>query len=323
MSEATPLRILVLGGTQFVGRAVVEAALARGHEITLFNRGQTNPDLFPDVEKLRGDRSHDLSALADREWDAAIDVAAYVPRLVELAVQQLESQVERYVFVSSVSVYADQSVPQFEDSRLEVLADPEDVSPESYGARKAACEAVVRSALGERATIVRPGLIVGPHDATDRFSYWPKRIAEGGRVLAPGSPDDPVQFIDVRDLGEFIVHLAETGLGGVFNATGSTMPLSVLLDACRSVTGSDAELLWVPTAELLAAGLAPWMGVPMWIAAPGWDAANRVPIDRALEAGLEFRPLEETIGVAWRDLTEVRLVTALPREREAELLRER
>ena len=323
MSEATPLRILVLGGTQFVGRAVVETALARGHEVTLFNRGQTNPDLFPGVEKLRGDRSRDLSALAGREWDAAIDVAAYVPRVVELAVQQLESHVERYVFVSSVSVYADQSVPQFEESRLEALGDPEDMSPESYGARKAACEAVSRSAFGERATIVRPGLIVGPHDATDRFSYWPKRIAEGGRVLAPGSPDDPVQFIDVRDLGAFIVHLAETGRGGTFNATGRTIPLSAFLAACTQVTGADAELVWVPTAELLAAGLDPWMGVPLWIAAPGWEAANRVPIDRALEAGLEFRPLEDTIGVAWKDRTEARLVTALPREREAELLRER
>ena len=323
MSEATPLRMLVLGGTQFVGRAVVEAALARGHEVTLFNRGQTNGDLFPGVEKLRGDRSRDLSALAGREWDVAIDVAAYVPRVVELAVQQLESQVARYVFVSSVSVYADQSVPQFEDSRVEVLADPEDASAETYGARKAACEAVVHSAFGERATIVRPGMIVGPHDATDRFSYWPKRIADGGRVLAPGSPDDPVQFIDVRDLGDFIIHLAETALGDVFNATGPTIPLSLVLDACRSVTGADAELVWVPTADLLAAGLDPWMGVPMWIAAPGWEAANRVPIDRALEAGLEFRPLEDTIRAAWKDRTEARLVTALPRERETELLRER
>jgi 2'-hydroxyisoflavone reductase len=202
-------RILVLGGTRFLGRAVVEAALARDHTVTLFNRGQTNPDLFPTAEKLRGDRSADMSALDGRSWDVVVDVAAYFPRTVELAVQQL-ADVGRYIFVSSVSVYADQSVPQFEDSAVEQLVDPDDASDDSYGARKAVCETIVQEAFAERATIVRPGLIVGPHDPTDRFSYWPKRIAAGGRALAPGNPDDAVQFIDVRDLGEFIVGLAET-----------------------------------------------------------------------------------------------------------------
>ena len=317
-----PLRILVLGGTQFVGRAVVEAALARGHEVTLFNRGRTNPGLFPEAEKLRGDRSQDLSALADRAWDVTIDVAAYVPQVVESAVQLLAPEVEQYVFVSSVSVYADQSVPQLETARLEAPADPDDVSEASYGARKAACEAVIRSAFGDRATIVRPGMIVGPHDATDRFSYWPRRIAAGGRVLAPGDPSDPVQFIDVRDLGDFIVHLAEARRGGVFNATGEAISFASFLDDCRAVTGGDAELVWVSTDALLAAGLDPWMGVPMWIAAPGWEAANRVPIERALQAGLAFRPLTDTIRSAWRDSTAARLVTALPQEREIELLQQ-
>jgi 2'-hydroxyisoflavone reductase len=228
--------------------------------------------------------------------------------------------VEQYVFVSSVSVYADQSVPQLETARLETLADPDDVSDASYGARKAACEAVVCSGFGERATIVRPGMIVGPHDATDRFSYWPRRIAAGGRVLAPGDPSDPVQFIDVRELGDFIVRLAETRRGGLFNATGEPLSFAGLLDACAEVTGGDAELVWVSTAALLAAGLDPWMGVPLWIAAPGWEAANRVPIGRALEAGLAFRPLADTIEAAWRDTTPARLVTALPQERETELL---
>ncbi|MFL5950079.1 MAG: NAD-dependent epimerase/dehydratase family protein [Gaiellaceae bacterium] len=313
------MRVLVLGGTRFLGRAIVETALARGHEVTLFNRGRTNPELFPTAEKLRGDRSDDLAALDGRAWDAAIDVAAYFPREVEPAVQRL-AEVGQYVFVSSVSVYADQSVPPAEDAELEVLTDPDDPSDESYGARKAACEAIVRRAFDERATIVRPGLIVGPHDFTDRFSYWPKRIAAGGRVLAPGDPADPVQFIDVRDLGEFIVELVETRRGGTFNATGPTMELGDLLDACIEVTRSDAELVWVPTSALLAAGLDPWMGVPMWIAAPGWEAANRVPIDRALEAGLTFRPLADTIAAALVDETPPKLVTALPPERERELL---
>ena len=312
-------RILVLGGTRFLGRAVVEAALARGHAVTLFNRGQTNPDLFPTAEKLCGDRTGDMSALDGRSWDVVVDVAAYFPRTVELAVEQL-ADAGRYIFVSSVSVYADQSVPQFEGSALERLVDPDDTSDDSYGARKAACEAVVQDAFGERATIVRPGLIVGPHDPTDRFSYWPKRIAAGGRVLAPGNPDDAVQFIDVRDLGEFIVGLAETDSGGVFNATGHVMTFGALLEACREVTGSDAELVWVSTPALLEAGLDPWMGVPLWIGAAGWEAANRVPIERALQAGLTFRPLRDTVAAALADETPPTFVTALPREREAHLL---
>jgi 2'-hydroxyisoflavone reductase len=235
-------------------------------------------------------------------------------------VQLLARRVQQYVFVSSVSVYADQSVPQHETARLEMLSDPYDTSDASYGARKSACEGVVRSAFGEGATIVRPGLIVGPHDATDRFSYWPKRIAAGGRVLAPGDPSDPVQFIDVRDLGDFIVRLSETRRDGVFNATGEPISFASLLDACRTVTRGDAELVWVSTDALLAAGLDPWMGVPLWIAAPGWEAANRVPIERALRAGLTFRPLADTIEAAWRDPTPRRVVTALSPEREAELL---
>jgi 2'-hydroxyisoflavone reductase len=314
--------MLVLGGTRFVGRAVVETAAARGHELTLFNRGQTNPELFPAVEKLRGDRSSDLSALSGRTWDAVIDVAAYFPHVVQKAVQQLAPQVDRYLFVSSVSVYADQSVPQLEEAELEVLSDPDDTTEATYGARKAACESVMRAAFADRATIVRPGMIVGPHDPTDRFAYWPRRVAEGGRVLAPGDPADPLQFIDVRDLADFIIHLIESGQGGVFNATGHPIPFGAFLDACREVTRSDAELVWVPSEVLLAAGLDPWMGVPMWIAAPGWEAASRVPIERALEAGLVFRPLRDTIAAAWKDQTPATLVTALPREREAEILRQ-
>ncbi len=319
MSNAEQLQVLVLGGTRFVGRAVVEAALAKGHDVTLFNRGQTNADLFPAAEKLRGDRASDLSALDGRTWDVVVDTAGYFPQVVERSAQQL-ANAERYVFVSSVSVYADQSVPQLEDAELEALDDPDDTSPDSYGARKAASESIVQRIFGDRATIVRPGMIVGPHDSTDRFSYWPKRVKEGGRVLAPGAPSDPVQFVDVRDLGDFIVRLAEEQTTGVFNATGSAIAFGDFLATCRELTGSDAELVWVPSDVLLAAGVDPWMGVPMWIAAPGWEAANRVPIDRALAAGLSFRPLDDTIKVALTDETPPTLITALPREREDALL---
>jgi 2'-hydroxyisoflavone reductase len=320
-SMAQVRRILVLGGTRFLGRAFVDAALARGHAVTLFNRGETNPDLFPDVEKLRGDRERDLSVLDGGSWDAVVDVAAYFPRVVELSVARLRAAVGRYVFVSSISVYADQSVPPHEDAEVAALTDPEDASDDSYGARKAACERIVRDEFGTRATIVRPGLIVGPHDPTDRFSYWPKRIARGGRVLAPGDPNDPLQFVDVRDLAAFVLRLVEDDRGGTFNATGKVISFGELLRACREVTRADAELVWVPSTRLLEAGLDPWMGVPLWIGAPGWEAANRVSIDRALDAGLTFRPLEETIAAALADETPPRLVTALPAEREAELLR--
>jgi 2'-hydroxyisoflavone reductase len=312
--------LLVLGGTRFVGRALVEAALRTGHHVTLFNRGRTNPSLFPDVEQLRGDRSSDLSALAGRRWDVVVDVAAYHPADVRRSVEALRGAVDRYVFVSSVSVYASQSTPQDETSALAHLEDEADTSPESYGARKAACESVVREAFGEQATIVRPGLIVGPGDSTDRFSYWPQRVARGGTVLAPGSPDDPLQWIDVRDLASFLLRLVADRRGGTFNATGNEVRFAELLASCVRVTGVEPELVWVPTDRLLAAGLDPWMGVPLWIAAPGWEAANRVPNARALAAGLRFRQIDETVRDAWTDRTPIELSVALSPEREKELL---
>jgi len=318
------VQLLVLGGTRFLGRALVEDALARDHEVTLFNRGQTNPELFPEAEKLRGDRTRDVSALAGREWDAVLDVATLLPRVVRLSVEALRGRVGRCAYVSSVSVYADQSRPPVEGAPLLELEDPSDESIESYGALKAACERVVEDAFGEAATIVRPGLIVGPHDPTDRFTYWPVRVAAGGEVLAPGSPDDPVQFVDVRDLAAWILDLTERGAGGVFNATGESMPFQRLLDECRSVSGSDARFTWVPSETLLEAGVEEWMGVPLWIASPGWDAANRVVVERAIEAGLSFRPLPETIRdtLAWHAEREWPPAegVGLSSERERELL---
>lgn len=315
-----PMRLLVLGGTRFLGRAFVEAAVARGHQLTLFNRGRTNPELFPQVEQLRGDRDGDLSALEGGCWDAVVDVAAYYPRVVQLSTQRLRESVRRYLIVSSVSVYADQSVPQDEDAPVLALVNPDDVSDDSYGARKAACEAEVERTFGSRATVVRPGLIVGPHDSTDRFSYWPKRIARGGAVLAPGCPTDPVQFIDVRDLAAFVLRLAEDDRAGTFNATGRILAFGDVLDECRRVAGGDAEFIWVSSERLLELGVDPWMGVPLWIAAPGWEAANRVPTDRALAAGLAFRPLAETVAAALAEQTPLGLEVGLDPAREAELL---
>jgi 2'-hydroxyisoflavone reductase len=292
------LRILVLGGTSFLGRAIVSASLGAGHETTLFNRGITNPELFPDVEKLRGNRDTDLSALADREWDAVIDVAAYHPDTVTRSVACLRDRVAQYIFVSTVSVYADHSTVDAQREDAPLLENTAASDPgEQYGARKAACERTALDAFGANATIVRAGLIVGPHDRTTRFVHWPRRFADGGQILAPGQPDDRVQFIDVRDLAEWILHAAVTNVAGVFNVTGPSIPFAALLDACRVPTIAT-DVVWIPTRELLAAGLDPWMGIPLWIGAQGWEAANTIDISRAVDAGLTIRPLRETIAGA-------------------------
>jgi 2'-hydroxyisoflavone reductase len=314
------LRLLVLGGTRFVGRALVEAALERGHELTLFNRGQTNAELFPGVARIRGDRGGDLAALTTGSWDAVVDVAAYFPQIAQISADALRGHVSRYLFVSTISVYADYSTPPHEDSALTPLEDPDDSTDETYGARKAECEAIVGRAFGEGATIVRPGLIVGPHDPTDRFSYWPKRIARGGRVLAPGDPADPLQFIDVRDLAGFVVGLLEDDRAGTFNATGAQFAFEAFLHECIRVSGTDAELVWVASEQLTAAGVDPWTGVPLWIHGPGSEAVHRVPIERARAAGLAFRPLADTIAAALEDDTTPTLEVALSAQREAELL---
>jgi 2'-hydroxyisoflavone reductase len=295
------MKLLVLGGTRFLGRAVVETAQDHGHDVTLFNRGQTNPELFREAEKIRGDREQDVSALAQRRWDAAVDMATFLPRVVRLSVDALRDCVDRYVYVSSISAYADLSAPPIEGAAVAQLDDPETESIESYGALKAACERIVTDAVGERALVIRPGLIVGPHDPTDRFTYWPRRIAQGGPVLAPAPPEAPVQFIDARDLGEWIVHATEQRLSGVYNATAEPTTFGHLLDECKRVTQSDAELVWVPSGHLVDAGVGEWMELPLWIAAPEYAAMQRADVSKAIADGLTFRPLEDTIRdtLAW------------------------
>jgi 2'-hydroxyisoflavone reductase len=273
------------------------------------------------LEKLRGDRSSDLSVLEGRDWDAVLDVATDSPDDVRRSTDALRDLVARYVYVSSLSVYADLSEPPHEDASLHELGptDEDAQSAEAYGARKAACEDIARQAFGDRAFVVRPGLIVGPHDPSGRFTYWPHRVARGGDVLAPGSPDDLVQFIDVRDLADWIVTATDDGRSGTFNATGEPMPLGDLLEECRAVTGSDASLAWVPSERLLAEEVGPWMELPLWLPLPEYAGMQRAPIERARAAGLTFRPLVETIEATLAHAQPVDSV-GLTSERERELL---
>jgi 2'-hydroxyisoflavone reductase len=297
------VRILVLGGTRFAGRAIVEAALGRGDTVTMFNRGQSNPGLYPGVETVPGDRTADLSPLDGREFDAVVDVACYDPEPARLSAEAFRNRTGRYVFVSTVSVYADQSTTeaQLEDAPLAVLK-PDVTDPlENYGANKALCEGIVRDVYGDRALIGRPGLISGPHDPTDRFPYWPRRIARGGRVLAPGDPGDLTQVIDVRDLAAFLLDGIHRGRTGVYNLTGAPRPFGILLDLCRTATYSDADLTWVPTDQLVAAGVDPGAGIPLWVGEPGYEAFNNVDSSHAVGAGLACRAVTETIRdtLAW------------------------
>jgi 2'-hydroxyisoflavone reductase len=316
------VRLLVLGGPRFLGRGIADAALARGHEVTFFNRGTTNPELYPDIERIVGDRGGDLTELRDRSWDAVIDTSGYLPSAVRASAAALVD-CGLYCFVSSISVYADLSTTNDEDGPLAELGDlPDDgVTDESYGPLKALCEAAVRDAFGTRSLVVRPGLIAGPHDPTGRFTYWPHRIARGGEVLAPAPPERLTQLIDVRDLGEWMVTLCERDASGTFNATHPGLAWSRLVDACKAVSGADAEITWVPDAFLLEHEVGEWMELPLWIADPTMAGAVEANVERAVGAGLTFRPLEETARGALDD-ADTTDAAGLARERETELLAE-
>jgi 2'-hydroxyisoflavone reductase len=303
------MKILILGGTQFVGRHIIEAAQARDHRVTLFNRGRTNAELYPQVEKLRGDRDGALDALRGRAWDAVIDTSGYVPRIVGQSAGLLRDAVQRYLFISTISVYASLAEPGVnEDSALATLADysVEAITGETYGGLKVLCERTVQDAYGARALIVRPGLIVGPHDPTHRFTYWPARMADadrcGGEVLAPDEPGHLTQFIDARDLAEWCVRLLEADAAGVYNATGPDYPLTLgaVFAACRAAAGTDVRFTWADEDFLLAQGVIPFRDLPLWV--PVSEAGfGAVDISRALAAGLTFRPLDVTARdtLAW------------------------
>jgi 2'-hydroxyisoflavone reductase len=331
-----PLRILILGGTGFIGPHEVHYALARGHKVTIFNRGRSQPRLhagsFEQVEKLVGDRDNDLRALEGREWDAVIDNAARIPRWVSQSAGLLRDAASQYMFISTLSVYEGYPEPGMDETApVRKIDDPtiEQVSGRTYGPLKVLCEQEAEKAFPGRTTVVRPGLIVGPGDSTDRWTYWPVRIARGGEVLAPGDPDRLVRYIDVRDLTEWCIRLLEQRTTGVFNAVGPRSHLSTaeMLYGIRSITSAAVSFTWVAADFLAEQGVRPWSDLPAWLpfneGTVGYGSINR---DRAIAAGLTFRPLAVTAKETldwWNGLPEERRAeprTGLSPAREAEVL---
>ena len=334
------MRLLILGGGVFLGAAALQSALARGHTVTVFNRGRSRSEWPAGVEVLSGDRASDLSALAGRAWEAVIDTCGYVPADVQKSAEALGAS-GRYLFVSTVSVYATTTqVPVRETDPLASFAGlaRDDRKLELYGPQKAACEAEVQGVFGTRALIVRPGLIVGPGDRSGRFSYWPWRVQAGGEMLVPDAPaDEPLQFIDVRDLGEWLVRLLEANADGVFNATGpasaADMPLwswASLIDTCAAVVaargGTAAKAVKIGEPFLVERGVQAWSELPLWLPStdPEYAGFNRVDLSRASAAGLRTRPLRETVAAVLDEgqpaADDRRHAGKLTREREAELL---
>jgi 2'-hydroxyisoflavone reductase len=319
-----PLKILVLGGTGLIGPPMVRYAIARGHEITLFNRGKTNSHLFPDLEKLKGDRNDNLAALeeavaAGRRWDAVIDNTASIPRWVAASAGLLKDAADYYLYTSSISAYADSSTPGADETAPvgtissedeAAVKTTKDITGENYGPLKARCEEEARSAFTDEHTcVVRPGLIVGPGDYSDRFTYWPVRIFKGGEVMAPGSPSDPVQFIDARDLGEWFIRLVEHSTTGTFNGVGPRSPMSIagMLYGIRATVSNDISFTWVDADFLEEFEVQPWVHMTVWVPPVGEYAGfSTSSIDRAIAAGLTFRPLADTATATveyWNSLT--------------------
>jgi 2'-hydroxyisoflavone reductase len=332
-SQTRSLRILILGGTSFIGPFQVQYALNRGHGVTLFNRGRTNTHLFPEVEKLRGDRNGDLEALKGRSWDVVIDNSASNADWVRMTAELLKDSVERYLYVSSRSAYSDTSrIPMTADAPT-FTYETAGVEPGAdnlpYGLRKALSEREAQRFFPGRAAVFRPGLIIGPRDETDRFTYWPVRIHRGGQVLSPGDPSDPVQIIDARDLSEWMIRMAEDGHAGVFNAVGpaTPRPMAELLYGIRAVTTAETTFTWVDTDFLLHRGVRPYSDVPVWMPPrDGREGFARFDLSREVELGLTFRPLavtaRDTLDYHFSRPPErqANLRAGLSPEREAELL---
>src|SRR6267378_7330341 len=332
-----PLRILILGGTGFTGPDQVKYALSRGHKITVFNRGKTHPGILSDgVEQLIGDRNGQLDALKGKQWDVAIDNPTTLPVWVRDAAQILKGNVDRYVFISTISVYADTSKPVDENSPLaeykgedpmkETMKNVIDSKFQLYGPLKALSEKEAEKWFPGKTVIIRPGLIVGPGDETDRFTYWPVRIDRAGEVLAPGERNDPVQFIDARDLAEWTIRMIENGETGIYNATGPAKPLGIggMLDGIKEAEKSNATFIWVNEEFLTQQKVEPWSDMPVWTGKESGLA--RTNISRALAKGLTFRPLADTARdtLSWfKSLPQDRqakLRAGLKPEREAEVL---
>jgi 2'-hydroxyisoflavone reductase len=336
------MKLLILGGTRFLGRHLVAASQARGHEVTLFNRGNYPSEDLGVVESIKGDRHSELDKLRGRQWDAVVDTSGHLPLAVRAAAEVLADNVERYVFISTQNAYRDVSIPGIAESyplaslTTEQLdrANAIDTSgqpsyAELYGGLKALCEQAVAEAMPNRALILRPGLIVGPFDYTDRFTYWPVRIARGGEVLAPGRPDRFIQLIDARDLAEWTISMIERKATGVYNTHGVPHKLTMrrLLNECKSVSRSDAEFTWVTEDFLLKENVAAWSALPLWLpeeAAPHLNGFMFISPEKAIAAGLTFRPLSETISdtLTWYQTTrsDKSLKAGLDRDKERGLL---
>jgi 2'-hydroxyisoflavone reductase len=335
--KPAPMKILILGGTRFIGLHMTALALARGHTLTFFNRGKTKTDRYPLVERIKGDRNGEIDGLKDRDWDVVIDNSGYVPRHVRLSAELLAPRVKHYVFVSSISVYPDFSVPRDEKSPVGKLADEtvEKVDGDTYGPLKALCEQAVETALPGRATILRPGLIVGPDDNTDRFTYWPARAARGGEFIAPGSPTDPFQIIDARDLAAFTLGLAEKNVTGIYNVVSDVndFKFGELTDACIAAARKRAKPAIAPHATFLPLQfleeqkVEPWSEMPVWLPAKGEEAAfASTSNEAALARGLRITPLKKTVDdtLAWHLLRPVeereKLKSGIAPEKEAAVL---
>lgn len=309
------MKILIIGGTKFLGRHLINAALERHHTVTLFNRGKHLSEDFENVEQIHGDRFFDLNKLENRRFDAVIDTCGYLPQSVRDAAETLKNSVAQYVFISSISGYADFSKPDFDETTpLAELSEAQlkqagEIDKQSeingitlgevYGGLKVLCEKAVESVMPNRALIVRPGLIVGAFDPTDRFTYWVKRTAEGGEILAPGTPERFVQLIDARDLSEWIIKMIEKGANGIYNANGKPFELTMakMLDEIKTVTQSDAEFIWVSENFLNSENVGAWSEMPLYLPESVKEAGGflSVNVDKALEQGLELRSLNETI----------------------------
>lgn len=342
-AEETPKKgktLLILGGTRFLGPALVEAATAKGWTLTLFNRGKSNPGLFKDrpIEEIHGDRNveADVKKLSGRKWDAVIDTSGYFPRQVRASMSVLSSQVGQYVFISSISVYTTPMKPGMDETsavaRLAAATDIDaidKISEGNYGALKLLCEEAAEKAMPGKTLNIRPGYIVGLRDGSDRFTYWPVRVQKGGEVLAPGRPADPVQFIDVRDLADWTIRMVDAGQNGVYNATGpkDRLGMGTFLETCKTVTGVKATFTWVDEPTMKEIGISSDEDFPIWVS-PGseYGGLGDVSIARALKAGLTFRPLATTVADTlawWKTLPEDRraqMRAGLKPEKEAAAL---
>jgi 2'-hydroxyisoflavone reductase len=337
-----PLRILILGGTGFTGPNQVQYAVARGHKVTVFNRGKTKRGEIPEgVEQLVGDRNGQLDALKGRKWDVVIDNPTMLPVWVRDAAEILKGNVDRYVFISTISVYAEHSAPDKQESAALAKYEGADPMKETldtvkasefklYGPLKALSEQEAEKWFPGKTLVIRPGLIVGPNDQTDRFTYWPVRVERGGEVLAPGQPSDPVQIIDARDIAEWTIRMVENGETGIYNATGPAKPLGMgeMLDQIKTALKSDAQFTWANAEFLEQQKVAPWSDMPVWIPPRGeMGGMGRTSIRKALDKGLTFRPLGETARdtLAWFKTLpaerQAQLKAGLTPEREAEVLK--